>query len=106
MRLFEPGRSRAVLVGIGDYQTMPPLHGPARNRAMLADVLQRPDLGRLPESHCWELDHTADTRRIGEALADAGSTATDMLLFYFAGHGTTGRDGTDLFLALGNTDEK
>ncbi|SDC66894.1 caspase family protein [Actinokineospora iranica] len=104
MRRFDPDRSRAVLIGIGDYARFPALPAVANNLAGMTEALTSPDLGGMPREHCAVLDSTADVPAIGRALAAAADAAEDMLLVYFAGHGTRGMKRGELFLTLADTD--
>jgi hypothetical protein len=105
MRLPDPGKSRALLLGCTCYTgpSLPGLPAVAGNRAGLKDVLTSPWGTGLAPEHCLVLkgaDHVRD--EIGSRLTALAGEAEDMLLVYYAGHGLIGPNG-ELFLALPGT---
>jgi hypothetical protein len=99
-RLPDPLRSRAVLVGPRDYRNLAALPAVPRNLERLRALLTDPVLWGLPDSNCVVLDDPRSTDEVLNALRDAAGTATDGLLFYFAGHGLLDNDAFRLWLAL------
>jgi caspase domain-containing protein len=100
VRLADPLRSRAVLVGPRAYQHLKPLPAVARNLTGLQALLTDLELWGLPSRHCTVLDSPESTDVVLNALMRAASAATDTLLFYFAGHGLIDPDSGRLWLAL------
>src|SRR5215469_10052951 len=105
MRLPDPGKSRALVLGCSSYadSSLPGLPSVVANRAGMKDVLTSPRGTRLPRKHCVVLeegDHVP--AKIGSRLTALADEAEDMLLVYYAGHGLIGPNG-ELFLALPET---
>ncbi|WP_283136495.1 caspase, EACC1-associated type [Rhizohabitans arisaemae] len=92
--------SRVVLVGISRYTDLPDLPAVENNLTALRDAFTRGPW-RLPAEHCVTILDEHDPAAVLDALTDAGS-ATDTLIFYYAGHGFTDPLGEDdqLLLAL------
>ncbi|WP_174186976.1 WD40 repeat domain-containing protein [Nocardia barduliensis] len=104
MRLPDPARSRAVLLGTSTFTDpeLPDLPGVRNNLTDLAAVLTSDWATALPREHCVVLSDESDRGIIGGALNAAAAQAQDLLLVYYAGHGLIGRAGS-LYLSLPNT---
>ncbi|WP_067473459.1 caspase, EACC1-associated type [Nocardia amamiensis] len=104
MRLPDPARSRAVLLGTSRFADpeLPDLPAVRNNLTDLAQVLTNTQATALPRGHCVVVADESDRGIIGDALNSAAAQAGDMLLVYYAGHGLIGRGGT-LYLSLPNT---
>ena len=102
MRLPDPQRSRAVLIGTGRYadDKLPDLPVVVRTIRDLAAALADPVYGVVPENHCTVLEDQGDIRLIGRHLRSAASLAEDLLLVYFVGHGLVGARRHELYLGL------
>lgn len=105
MRLPDPARSNAVLIGTGTYRSpdlrdVPAVRG---NLADLAAALNDPVFGSFSAGRCAAVPDPGDARTACRALRDAADAAEDTLLVYFAGHGLLGARG-ELFLAMADTD--
>ncbi|MEU4655301.1 caspase family protein [Streptomyces sp. NPDC023723] len=97
----DPARSRAVLIGVNEYE-QPLLHSlpsVAPGVRRLAELLTDPTVWGLSEKHCVELPNPATSDEVLKAVCAAARAATDTLLVYFAGHGHL-IGGTDLRLML------
>ncbi|WP_185932927.1 caspase, EACC1-associated type [Streptomyces sp. WAC 01325] len=105
MRLPDPQRSYAVLIGASAYRSAQLADLPAvrNNLYDLAAVLTDPALGGLPVSRCVVLPDPADARTVYRALRQYAAAAQDTLLVYFAGHGLTG-PRNELYLSLTDTE--
>jgi Caspase domain len=101
--LPDPQASRAVLVGVSDYMTLEQLPAVANNIATLQHVITDTDLWGLPDEHCTTLLNPTSVDEVLDAVHGAASAASDVLLFYFAGHGLLD-DRSDLHLALPGSD--
>ncbi|MCX4904479.1 caspase family protein [Streptomyces sp. NBC_00878] len=99
MHQANPLASRAVLIGVGKYEEMPPLPTVATGVRKLKRLLTDPALWGLPAEHCVVLSNPATSDQVLEAVQAAARAATDTLLVYFAGHGCVAGDG-DLCLML------
>lgn len=113
MRLPDPLRSRAVLLGFDAYTDpdLPDLPAVTHNIDDLARVLTSPWGTALPDRHCTRRQQAApatglaDLTSIGARLVAAAEEAEDLLLVYYAGHGLIGPDG-ELHLSLPGTSSK
>ncbi|MHA4819981.1 caspase, EACC1-associated type [Streptomyces aculeolatus] len=105
MALPDPYRSRAVLVGIGDYVHADLAAMPAADAgaARLARLLCDPSIWGLPQEHVTVLGRGTTQERILTAARDAALATEDTLVVYFAGHGLRDQ-GERLHLALAGTD--
>ncbi|ONK14371.1 caspase family protein [Streptomyces sp. MP131-18] len=105
MAIPDPRKSRAVVVGIGDYAhddlaTMP---AAATGASHLARLLRDLSVWGLPQDHVTVLGAETSGVRILTAVKDAAVATEETLLVYFAGHGL--RDlGGHLYLALADAD--
>ncbi|MFJ2632915.1 caspase family protein [Streptomyces sp. NPDC087422] len=110
MRLPDPLRSRAVLLGFDTFTdpALTDLPAVTHNIDDLAEVLTSPWGTALPDKHCARRGKAeptaelADAPSIGARLAAAADEAEDLLLVYYAGHGLIGPDG-ELYLSLPGT---
>ena len=105
MRLPDPGRSRALVLGCSSYDDplLPDLPAVAGNRTGMQQVLTSPEGTGLALEHCVVLEEAEHVpAEIGSRLTALVGEAEDMLLVYYAGHGLIGRNG-ELFLALPRT---
>jgi proteasome lid subunit RPN8/RPN11 len=104
IRLPEPERSYAVLVGVWSYDTDEVLDLPAveNNLVALRKVLTDPDGTALPPDNCVTIRNPREARTVYRQLKQVAARAGDTLLVYFAGHGFTG-DRNELYLSLAET---
>ncbi|MCC3777900.1 caspase domain-containing protein [Streptomyces sp. UNOB3_S3] len=102
--LPDPGRSRAVLVGVSQYadpDRWPALPAVRANIADLRAVLTDRGLWGLPAEHVSALVDPRDTGLVMETVATATEAAEDTVVFYYAGHGSPAE--SDLLLPLAAT---
>ncbi len=92
MRLPDRQRSRAVLIGTGQYadDNLPDLPVVSRTIGDLAAALTDLVYGVIPEENCTVLEDQANMSLIGDQLRSAARRAEDLLLVYFVGHGLVG----------------
>lgn len=86
-------RTWALIVGISDYSAMPKLRFTAKDANRVHGFLRSPQGGAVPESQIEVLlEEEATLFNIQNKLADLCEKAdsTDLVLFYFAGHGKKG----------------
>ncbi|MFD8863930.1 caspase family protein [Streptomyces sp. NPDC059590] len=104
MHLPDPATSRAVLIGVHDFEHLPPLKSVANNLNRLRDALTDPELWGLPKEHCQVIPQPRYDREVLHAISKAAGEAKDTLFVYYAGHGLTDPDAVDpsdqLYLAL------
>ena len=102
MRLPDPQRSRAVLIGTGRYadKKLPDLPVVGRTIGDLAAALTDPVHGVVTKTHCAVLEDQGDIRLIGRHLRSATRDAEDLLLVYFVGHGLIDARRHELYLGL------
>ncbi|WP_030241568.1 caspase, EACC1-associated type [Streptomyces sp. NRRL S-455] len=91
--------SRAVFLGVHDYEDLPKLEGVAKNIPALLDQLTDPELEALSVEDCHVLAADSDQNQFYTAVITAAAEASELLLVYYAGHGQFSRDGQDLLLA-------
>lgn len=86
-------RTWALIVGVGDYSAMPKLRFTTQDAKRVYGFLRSPQGGAVPESQIEVLlEEEATLFNIQNKLADLCEKAdsTDLMLFYFAGHGKKG----------------
>lgn len=105
MRLPDPRRSFAVLIGVSTYSSDELADLPAvdNNLSALGDALTDPVAGGLAPAHCVQVANPTDPRLLYRTLRQYARTAEDTLVVYFAGHGRTG-PRNELHLCLSDTD--
>ncbi|AXG77530.1 caspase family protein [Streptomyces paludis] len=107
MRLADPPRSKAILIGSARY-TDPALEdipAVAANVEDLAAILTDPGLGGfLPENVHPMVD--PEFRNAGREIARWCREAEDVLVVYFAGHGLIDAGDSALLLAMSDTDSE
>lgn len=88
-------RSRAVLIGTSVYSDpqFPPLPAVANSLRGMLEVLTDPGLCAWPTERTTVLKDPSDVRRLVQTLRRLAGESTDVLLVYFAGHGTITRRG-------------
>ncbi|NKZ03892.1 caspase, EACC1-associated type [Actinomadura latina] len=96
--LADPMRSRAVLIGVSAYTSLPYLPGVLNNLEGLKRVLCDPRVWGLPERNCVVLAEPWSLTQIVDAVDRVAREAEDALLVYYAGHGL--RDEADGTLSL------
>ncbi|MFE0028749.1 caspase family protein [Amycolatopsis sp. NPDC059021] len=101
MRLADPLRSRAVLIGTSEFADpdLPALPAVRNNVTDLAAILTAPAGTGLPPAQCRTLLDEPDHRTVGDALEEAAEQAEDLLLVYYAGHGVLDGRG-QLYLTM------
>jgi ABC-type amino acid transport substrate-binding protein len=97
-------RSRALLIGVGGYRTLPDLPAVPRGVDALHVALRDPDLWGLPHDHCIALKEPRSTSEVLDTVRDMAAGATDTFVLYFAGHGFIEPHTDELYLALPDTD--
>lgn len=105
MRLPDPERSYAILIGTSTYraQELEDLPTVDNNILALARTLTHPSLGSLASDHCIVLQNPLELRSVYRRLRRYAALAEDTLVVYFAGHGRIGLRN-ELYLALTDTD--
>lgn len=91
--------SRAVLVGVAQYEHLEALPAVADNLPALATALTGGESWGLAPENCLVVAEPANLQAMLEPVEQAAEAARDTLLVYFAGHGLTDDRG-DLFLGL------
>lgn len=90
MVLPDPARSWACLVGVSTYPKddgLEELASVPNNLDALSEILTDPLIAGLPEDHCVVIRDPTNVQELALQIEDVASRATDMFLFYFAGHG-------------------
>ncbi|WP_436771181.1 caspase, EACC1-associated type [Yinghuangia sp. YIM S09857] len=106
--LHDPRSSGAVLIGTHTYDHLPDLPAVAHNLRALRAALIDPLVWGLPDGHCTVVEQPGSADDVLEAVAEAASAASDLLLVYFAGHGLLSPvdDGLDLALRGSRHDQR
>ncbi|GAA4237166.1 hypothetical protein GCM10022254_48540 [Actinomadura meridiana] len=102
--LPDPNASRAVLIGVHQYETLDALPAVEQNLTGLRDVFTDPALWGLPESNCVLVSQPQSSRAVLDVLWETARQATDALIVYYAGHGLTDPRSDELCLALPDSD--
>ncbi|MGH3930394.1 MAG: caspase, EACC1-associated type [Pseudonocardiaceae bacterium] len=104
MRLPDPARSRAVLIGSSrfSHSCLPGLPAVRNNLCDLAAILTAPTGTGLSPECCVVLADETDLATVGAYLEDSAEHAEDVLLFYYSGHGVL-NDRGELYLSLPST---
>ncbi|MFE3113083.1 caspase domain-containing protein [Kitasatospora indigofera] len=97
--LPEAVSTRAVLVGVSEYDALEPLPAVLNNLPALAGALTGEQSWGLAPEHCTVVADPSSPRELLDPVAQAARDARDTLLVYFAGHGLTDDRG-ELFLGL------
>jgi caspase domain-containing protein len=98
--------SRVVLIGTSDFELpdkLPNLPGVRGNLSGLERALTDPSRGVFDESSCVVIDSPDTARSLISRLSRAAEQAEDVLVVYYAGHGTLDANGA-LHLAVRETD--
>lgn len=106
VRLPDPERSCAVLIGASTYQSddLPNLPAVRNNLLGMVEVLTNPATSGFSRANCTVVIDSGSPRTAYRTLRDHARRAEDTLLVYFAGHGLTGPLRHELYLALPDTD--
>ncbi|QPK50142.1 caspase family protein [Streptomyces gardneri] len=102
MKLSDPARSRAVIVGTSHqaegtgYTSLPAV---ARNVARMSELFRDPAVWGLPQPHCVELLN-ASRDEVFTTLGKTMEDATDTVVFHFAGHGARHLTTNEFYLCL------
>ncbi|MFE0191051.1 ABC transporter substrate-binding protein [Streptomyces sp. NPDC058989] len=104
--LPDPAASRALLIGVHAYASLPALPAVERNLAGLKRAFTDEALWGLPDTHCRVLPQPESAEAVLDTLHSVALEATDTLVVYYAGHGLTDPYSDELFLALPASDQK
>ncbi len=104
MRLPDPEKSSAVLIGTSRYSTLPALPSVRNNLTDLLGTLTDPRVCGLARDRCEVVPDPGQLQPVFRSVTEHASAAEDTLLVYFAGHGLVSDRG-ELFLALRDTDK-
>ncbi|WP_159942107.1 MULTISPECIES: esterase-like activity of phytase family protein [unclassified Nocardiopsis] len=97
---LDPERSACVLIGVDDYQHLPPLRSVPRNLRDLEKALADPDLWGVPDGRRWVVANPSTHGELTGPIYDAAKLAEDTLLVYYAGHGLLEVRDDQLYLTL------
>ncbi|WP_175430966.1 caspase, EACC1-associated type [Streptomyces hawaiiensis] len=76
-----------VLIGVADYDHLPPLPAVRNNLAALADFFTSAPGWGLPPEHCTVVTDPKQPSEFINPVQQAAAEATDTLLVYYSGHG-------------------
>ncbi|MFL6110814.1 MAG: caspase, EACC1-associated type, partial [Catenulispora sp.] len=103
--LPDPADSRAVLIGVTDFEGLPSLTAVAANVEDLAKALAGPRLWTLPAENISIPRDIATPYAVRKAVREAAAKAKDTLLVYYGGHGLLDDVGK-LHLAIASSNEE
>ena len=93
----------ALLIGVSEYQGLPPLPGSVLDVDALREVLVHPEMGGFAETDVFILKNPQRQEMEDQIYRlFANRSRDDLLLFYFSGHGARDERG-QLYLANSNT---
>ncbi|MBB5874448.1 hypothetical protein F4553_007882 [Allocatelliglobosispora scoriae] len=107
MRLADPQKSRAVLIGTSAYRHMPAIPAVAKNLDTLQRLLIDSEIWGLPSENCRVVMNPATVADVIDPIHEAMEAASEALIVYYAGHGI--RDPEvfdDLYLGLPDSDSE
>ncbi|WP_411148381.1 caspase, EACC1-associated type [Streptomyces sp. A30] len=90
MTLPDPRESRAVLIGVSEYTTLPSLPAVRNNVEALKGILTSHSSWNLPSSNCVVIHNPRIPEELVDPIVQSAEEATDTLLVYYAGHGLKG----------------
>jgi hypothetical protein len=94
MVMSDPTRSRAVIVGVGDYSHLSKLPSVCASANAVAELFRDKRVWGLQSSdHCRVLIDPQSSEEVLDVIQDAAVEAQDAFVFYFAGHGLISPDG-------------
>lgn len=93
LRLPDPARSAAVLIGVSGYRHLPGLPTVANNLTQLKAALTDEEIWGLPADRCVTVADPSTSRDMIDPVIEAASQAGDLLVVYYAGHGFVDRHG-------------
>lgn len=94
MDMSDPTRSRAVIVGVGDYSHLPKLPSVCTSANAVAELFCDKRVWGLQSSdHCRVLINPQSGEEVLDVIQDAAVEAQDAFVVYFAGHGLIAPDG-------------
>lgn len=99
-RPFDYSGSRAVLIGISEYQDQrfPALPAADNSLEGMRQILTNPELCGWPASRVKQLSNESDNRQLIIKLRKWAAETTGVFLLYYVGHGTPGEKGPYLTL--------
>ncbi|MGW4369815.1 caspase, EACC1-associated type, partial [Nocardia takedensis] len=107
VRRPDPTRSRAVLIGVGDYSSseLPNIAAVTANLDDLRTHLVDPSSGGFRPDRCVQVAQPRHAAEVGAEVGKAAREATDVLLVYYSGHGLVDERGR-LHLAMADSDPR
>ncbi|MEW2509775.1 caspase family protein [Streptomyces sp. NPDC046870] len=90
MTFPDPYKSRAVIIGVSEYTTLPSLPAVRSNVEALKEILTTQLSWNLPSEHCVVIQNPRTPEELVDPIVQSAEEATDTLLVYYAGHGLKG----------------
>jgi Caspase domain len=97
-------KSRAVLIGVGNYSQLEKVGAVRNNLSDLAKAFRTKSIWGLPPGHCVVVRNPATTPKMLDPIVDAARDATDTLLLYYVGHGLIHSSSGELHLSLAGSE--
>ncbi|WP_432179651.1 caspase, EACC1-associated type [Streptomyces sp. NBC_00063] len=86
----DPRESRAVLIGVSTYTSLPGIPTARNNVEALSEILTSLGSWNLPSQHCTTIHNPKTPEELVDPILQCAEEATDTLLVYYAGHGLKG----------------
>lgn len=108
MRLPDPAKSRAVLIGVGEYgdPDLPDQPAVSNGVKQLRRTLTDATFGILPAENCVTAIDEQDPEEALLKIAKHGADAEDSFIVYYSGHGLVDDQNYSLHLSFGKTRSK
>jgi formylglycine-generating enzyme required for sulfatase activity len=103
MRLPHPSKSQALLLTVDLYRHLNNIPAVKNSASGIRRVLTSPDFGGAFSAKCITLGGEVDVPGALKTLRQVARSTEDTFLFYYCGHGLTGRRN-ELYLCLSDTD--
>lgn len=98
-------RSAAALIGVSEYADpdLPPIPAAANNLVRLQRVLTDPDLGGWPTDRVFPFHSPKNSNEVVVRLHEIAAEATELMVFYFVGHGSISSPDNEFCMALSDS---
>lgn len=106
---FDLNKTKALLVGVGDYQNLPIIKPAIKNIEDLKNILLDKNIIGLSEKNIIPVinkNHQVIYEAFIDFLDDDSNLEIDTLIFYFAGHGIRKTDSKNLYLTGTNSSKE
>jgi uncharacterized caspase-like protein len=98
-------RSAAVLIGVSEYadHDLPPIPAAANSLVRMQRVLTDPELGNWPADRVFPFHSPKNANDVVVRLHKIAEDATELMVFYFVGHGSVSSPDNEFCMALSDS---